>query len=246
MKGICKMKNEPFMMELQCKLTEEDKAQISKMIVDKLSEKEDFEAAKSAATGHWGGKIKVVNQEIASLAKKHREGHELRDVECYTHFNWADGIATVYRADLNEKVSSRIITSAERQRQIDDEDEFQETEEAVDQAFDEMEAEGDPDEAGRSASAIESNSIPGDEEESPNKSGPQAEDVQPSIKRDDKALRNLLKEILEKAPTLKTIRLYTDDNYQEVLAWASAVKMAEDPENEIKVPYKPAFVGKLK
>lgn len=204
------------MMELKCKLTEEDRALISGQIVEKLSQKEDYEAEKSANSSHYGGLIKGINKEIANLAKKHREGQELRLVECYTHFDWSEGIATVYRSDTNEQVSTRTITSSERQRQIDDEKENKEIEDQVDGAIDDLSGEGEL--------------IP---------------DGQSEVARNNEGLRDLLSIVLKKAPSIKTIESYSNSEFEEARNWAVAVG-SEAADDNVDVPEKPAFLGKAK
>lgn len=233
-------KNEPFMMELKCILTDEDKATISSMIVGKLSEKEDFENEKSSATAKWGAKIKEINKEIASLARCHREGQEMRQVECYTHFDWSTGIATVYRTDTQAIVSTRTITSQERQRQIDDQ---QIEADSVDGEVDgEQEAaQGQTDIVQGQENPAGGESIPdGGEVEGSRAEMPKGGD------RKNEALRELLTRVMQKAPTLKTIELYTDAQFEQVRQWAAAVYLNDNGNETVEIPMKPAFIGKLK
>ena len=47
--------------------------------------------------------------------------------------------------------------------------------------------------------------------------------------RDNKRLRKALKEVMQKAPTLKTIAGYTDEEFEVALAWAETPTMFDKP-----------------
>ena len=58
----------------------------------------------------------------------------------------------------------------------------------------------------------------------------------------DKDMQSLLGKVLVKAPTLKTVNGYTDEEYAGAIRWAEAVISKQDGK-EVEVPEKPAFLG---
>jgi|GEM_PF-4963246 len=114
------IENKPFMKNLKCKLSNFEKAEIAKQLVELVGKKEEVEYEKQAASSRYGSQLKEIWKEIAELGKKHREGEEYREVECYTHFDWENGVVSVIRIDTHETVSTRTVTSDERQIHLDE------------------------------------------------------------------------------------------------------------------------------
>jgi hypothetical protein len=186
------------------------------------------ETEKAEVVASYGAKLKSLKKELGNLAKKHREGTEWREVQCHTEFNWVVGIASVIREDTWETVSTRSISDDERQMHIDEVEDREAKEEAQEQ---DSEAQ---DEGFNRAKVIPG---PGTTTEDARRAGALKE-----TERDDKALRDLLSLVMDRAPTLKVIKKYNENEYNEVLDWATRVHL-EASDHDIEVPQRPALLG---
>jgi hypothetical protein len=212
------IKNEPFTRLLSCNLTEYEKSLISKQVVELIGQIQDVEDAKAESSARYGSALRTLKKDLAGLAKKHREGSELRDVECYTMFDWTNGMAHIVRTDTDAIVESRTITSDERQMQIED---------------DSGESEGLSVEAGEGVATGGDSSFDGQVETG---------QIWQALPRDNKTLKSLLGLVMEKTPPMKDIKKFTDDEYMAAGDWAARVHLAAS-DNDVEVPEKPDFLG---
>lgn len=231
------IKNEPFMKSLKCRLTENEKAEIGRLVVELVSKKEAVEYEKAATASQYGGKLKDIWKDIIEKSRTHREGFEYREVECFTEFSWTTGVAKVIRSDTYEMVSSRTITDDERQIHIDEEINTAQEAEAgskPDEGSEESSGEDIPDGGGDPIGSGD----PDSQADIVDWMTADKELKSEILKRDDKELHILLKLVMKKAPTLKTIKQFSDAESEECWAWATEL----DAGQEITLT-KPAFLG---
>jgi len=78
---------------------------------------EEAEAGKKAAASDFKARIDRLNAEISLLARKVRDGHEYRNVECCVTYDWKAGKKLLERTDTLEAFVEPI-TADERQQRL--------------------------------------------------------------------------------------------------------------------------------
>lgn len=96
--------------------TDQEKLELGKRLGEKTNAICQLEDEKSRATKDYGARIKTVENEVAGLSQRVREGYEFRDTECRVIFDTPEpGKKTVIRLDTKEQVSIDAMTNEEKQ-----------------------------------------------------------------------------------------------------------------------------------
>lgn len=100
---------------LDVKLTAEEKALLADKVAQLDEKLQKQEADKKAAADRAKAEIELTSSQMSELLATYRAGVEPREVECVETFLFATNQVTITRVDSGEVVSTRSMTSAERQ-----------------------------------------------------------------------------------------------------------------------------------
>lgn len=96
--------------------TDPEKLELGKRLGEKTNQICQLDDEKSRATKDYGARIKTVENEVAGLSQRVREGYEFRDTECRVLFDTPEpGKKTVIRLDTKQQVSIDQMTTEEKQ-----------------------------------------------------------------------------------------------------------------------------------
>lgn len=124
--------------------TEDEKRDIAMDMAQKISEKENLELQKKEVTSKITSEINLAHAVSVRLSKELNQGYTYKNWDCYEIFDYDTKQVFTHRADTEEQVSVRTMSSAEYQREIFDPRE-KVGEKVVDAEFDEklLEDEGE-------------------------------------------------------------------------------------------------------
>lgn len=100
---------------LDVKLTAEEKAALADKVAQLDEKLQKQEADKKAAADRAKAEIELTSSQMSELLATYRAGVEPREVECVETFLFATNQVTITRVDSGEVVSTRSMTTAERQ-----------------------------------------------------------------------------------------------------------------------------------
>ena len=222
----------PVPERLPCKLTPEEERNLTKKAFALERSAEEIEAEALAEKARSKAKLAKLGDERTRVLADKRQireeilaGETIRQVDCLLLEDVEEGALYVFRMDTGEVVQRRDMRPEEReelrQRKLP-------LEEAVTRTVDIPEAvervkrfDSDP---------------PGDE--------PEGADSDPSDwSRSDDRLFELL-QLVEREVPFDLIEGWTDEQCQEVEAWASAVHLSAS-DNDVEVPQAPSFMPEL-
>ena len=106
-------------LELKCKLTQEEFNERAKELSAAHIRKSKIERALLDYKAHYKQQLTAVDNIIARLANVVEDSAEYRDVECEEVVNSADLVVETWRLDTNTFYSSRPLTRAEQQTELD-------------------------------------------------------------------------------------------------------------------------------
>lgn len=112
------MREEPFMKELPCKLTEEERLTKGDECAAKLVEVRDLELEKAAQAKEMKAKISRASLRVAELKDEIRTRTEYRDVECSESRDDHTQCIVTRRLDTGAIVDSRPMNDHERQTSL--------------------------------------------------------------------------------------------------------------------------------
>jgi hypothetical protein len=114
---------ETTIIDVEYELTDFELGETAVKICQLDHEEGEIELKKKAAATEWGAKLKSNQIQRKTLCRQHRDGVVVRAVECRFENNYNDGTVDYYSVASGEVVSSREMTSEERQMKLFDEPE---------------------------------------------------------------------------------------------------------------------------
>lgn len=106
---------EGVFQDLPVMLTKEETLDRSLELAGEIAGREVLLEQKKSSASEISAKINKINRRIVQLSLTVRDGKEMRSVECYRRFNYSKNSVETFRVDTGERVSSRAMTSEERQ-----------------------------------------------------------------------------------------------------------------------------------
>lgn len=107
-------------MHIKYVFTEEEKKDIASKLAKKTSEKQALEDKKKEVTSQITGEINAAATAISRYSKEYNQGYTWKNHDCYEIFDYDEKLVYTHRADTDECVDSRQMTSTEFQREIFD------------------------------------------------------------------------------------------------------------------------------
>lgn len=98
--------------------TEDEKQKIADRMSQAVSEKARVELKKAETMSALNAEIKGFDTEIANLAEDYSQGWTMKDFECYEIFDYDLKRVVIFRADTDERVDERAMTSSEFQQEM--------------------------------------------------------------------------------------------------------------------------------
>ena len=78
----------------------------------------NLEEQKKAVDSDFKSQIDAAKLEANSLARKIRDGHEYRNIDCKKEINFETGMTKIIRMDTGEQVTERKMNASEKQMTI--------------------------------------------------------------------------------------------------------------------------------
>lgn len=106
---------------LRYHFTREESFEIARRLAERTNEIATLEDEKSRATKDYTARIKTVENDVALLSQRVREGYEFRDIDVEVKFDTPEpGKKTIIRLDTKEVVEVCAMNSEERQASLAD------------------------------------------------------------------------------------------------------------------------------
>jgi hypothetical protein len=99
--------------QLQCKLTQLEIEKLDKQAVRLIGEIETKKAQIASTQSMLNGELKALQQQMSNVAKKAREGTEVRNVQTRTFMDYARTTVYTIRLDTQEEIRSRAMMGDE-------------------------------------------------------------------------------------------------------------------------------------
>jgi len=96
-----------------------EKAEISEELCLEIEKREKLEAAKKAETSRLNGEISKHDNVISELAKKHRDGKEVREKQVEVEFHFNEGMKYFIDPETKEMLDSDELSDDDYQLKID-------------------------------------------------------------------------------------------------------------------------------
>lgn len=107
-------------MHIKYVFTEEEKKDIASKLAIKTSEKQALEEKKKEVTSQIAGEINSAASAVSRYSKEYNQGYTWKNHDCYEVFDYDEKVVHTHRADTDECVGTRVMTSTEFQREIFD------------------------------------------------------------------------------------------------------------------------------
>lgn len=105
---------------LRCTFSEKEMADIALTMADKTQELKRIDANAKAAAAQFKSDKEAAQNEVDGAARKYRDGHEMRDVECEETVDFESGVVRYWRCDNGDLAQERKLTNEERQMRLDE------------------------------------------------------------------------------------------------------------------------------
>lgn len=105
-------------IEIKYVFTDKEKTELADQLTLRISERDDLEQEKKDVTSTYNAQIKRADSDISTIAAEHRQGYKMKVHPCYEIFNYTEKTVFICRADTNEIVDQRTMTSDELQKDI--------------------------------------------------------------------------------------------------------------------------------
>ncbi len=242
--------------------SDKEKADLGKEVAEKIKERISLDGERKSIAKDYSAAIDKLDLSVKELSNKIHDGYEMRRELCYIFFDYKNRKVVYYRKSRLDEYHSRtpvmdggVISLVEQYSDVHDnldleamseylyqnfklnptksrgmrEDEFHKQREL----FEEGEPQGLEVEAGEEVATEDDAAFDGKVE---------TEQIWQALPRDDKKLKNLLSLVMEKSPTMKVIKAFSNDEYMSAGNWAASLHLAAS-DDVVKVPEKPAFLG---
>ena len=100
--------------------TEDEKKDIAADLAEKMSEKADKELQKKETASKYTSEINSLDVALTRMSGEYRQGYTYKNWDCYEVFDYDTKQVFTHRADTEEQVSVRTMSSAEYQREMFD------------------------------------------------------------------------------------------------------------------------------
>ena len=107
-------------MHIKYVFTVDEKRENALKMATKISEKEAKEEDKKAVMSKFTYEVNSLSAEINILAKELNQGYTHKNHDCYEIFDYDTKEVFTHRADTDEQVEARTMSSAEYQREMFD------------------------------------------------------------------------------------------------------------------------------
>lgn len=104
---------------LECIIEDDKYIEYSKELAGYNKKMLRLDNEKKSYNKQIGYEISKVEASIQELSDKVGTGKEMRDIDCEVKYDWDKGEKTIIRLDLNEIVTTDIITETEKQMEIE-------------------------------------------------------------------------------------------------------------------------------
>lgn len=104
------VKGEVFQYPVEMPLTERELLLYADEIAQLDSKRVEIEQRHDSEKGQFKADMKEVEGRATTVFNRLRTKKEFKDVECYLHFEYFDGVAETRRVDTDEVVTSRRMT----------------------------------------------------------------------------------------------------------------------------------------
>jgi hypothetical protein len=99
-----------------CRFSGDEMLELGQRLAKATGDKERLESEKSQVVNQFAAQISARDAEIGDISRKISSGYEWRKIECATFFDHPKkGMATVFRLDTGEEITSRRMTYDELQ-----------------------------------------------------------------------------------------------------------------------------------
>lgn len=106
---------DPVFEELKCIFTREEKEELSQKMAQTIEDIGKIELEKKQAQKKFDSQIAAANREIHDLARKVKDGYELRDVEGTITYNYENKMKVYKRLDTGEEYKKIPMSINEQQ-----------------------------------------------------------------------------------------------------------------------------------
>lgn len=108
--------------QIECKknLSPEELQEQASIMASRCQQLEDLESQKKASAASFKERSERISGEIRTAARLHRDGFDMRDIECAVVKDWMSGLVLYIRTDNCEIAREDKMSNAERQMHVDD------------------------------------------------------------------------------------------------------------------------------
>ena len=107
-------------MHIKYVFTDEEKKELAGNLAQKISEKDSLELQKKEVASRITSEINTVNANIVRISEDYRQGYTWKNHDCYEIFDYDTKSVFTHRADTDDQVAARTMTSAEYQQEMFD------------------------------------------------------------------------------------------------------------------------------
>jgi hypothetical protein len=107
-------------MHIKYVFTENELKEIASKLAVKTAEKQSLEDKKKEVTSQLTGEINGAAAAVSRYSREYNQGYAYRNHDCYEIFDYENKQVFTHRADTDEQVSVRTMTSTEFQREMFD------------------------------------------------------------------------------------------------------------------------------
>ena len=100
--------------------SEEEKKEFSVNMANKISEFHEVTDQKKAVMSDFKSKLDALSAEINTMARKVKDGYEMRYMDCEIRKDYDKKIVSYVRVDNDEVVRTRIMTEEDMQLKLND------------------------------------------------------------------------------------------------------------------------------
>lgn len=113
MKKETLVKGEVFHHPVELPLTERELLIYADELASLDADKTEAELRHQSEKSHFKSEIEKIGERSAAILNKLRTKKEFKDVECYNHFDYFEGVCEIRQVDSDEVVKSRRMTADE-------------------------------------------------------------------------------------------------------------------------------------
>ncbi len=105
-------------MYIKYVFTEDEKKEVAGKLATKISEKQALEDKKKEVASQLTAEINKANAATSQLSREYNQGYTWKNHDCYEIFDYGEKVVHTHRADTDENVDTRTMTTSEYQKEM--------------------------------------------------------------------------------------------------------------------------------